>query len=565
MAQLFSLRNRFVIPAILLSLLIGLNGRCGLLSASAQKTQAALALAEQTAAAQVKSNTLREVTTTLSSKEMEGRGMAQPGGAKAAKYLADKFANAGLKPLGTSGSFEQGIKVDVQTLTPETQFTVGSNAFRFKKDFGVAQPASTELKEVSGKIAFVGYGVVSADLKRDDLAGIDVKDRIVMVLTGKPKGVNARFWQKEAAQRVVFGRLIKKGAAGFIVTYEGDQTRFPIAGSLVSNRLINLSDPIRGTTLPARWSLELLADEFTVPTSVLISESVAGKIFEGQGDSFATIKQKAEQGDFVSHNLDETASISPRLKHEKGETSNVIGMIEGSDPQLKSEAVVYTAHYDAFGLDTDGTFYPGASDNALGVGKLVALAEVFGRLTPRPRRSIIFFATTGEEYGDLGAEYWLEHPTWPLARIAADINFDGSVIETWGELAFLLDIGFDISDMNQVVKDVAAASDLEIYPDPSPDEGFFYRSDHYAFIKKGIPAIFLIGGPAMNPNVLFRRAMEWQQTRYHTPADTIQPDWNWEGSRMLASFALVVGMRIANQKAAPNWKPGSPYRRPPQA
>ena len=136
------------------------------------------------------------------------------------------------------------------------------------------------------------------------------------------------------------------------------------------------------------------------------------------------------------------------------------------------------------------------------------------------------------------------------------------MLEVWGKLAFLLDVGFDVSDLNEVVKSVAAASDIEIYPDPVPDEGFFYRSDHYAFIKKGIPAIFLLGGPAMNPNVLFARARQWQETRYHTPADVIEADWDWEGARMLASFALMTGRRIADAERMPNWKPGSPYKRP---
>ena len=192
------------------------------------------------AAAQVKLDTIREVATTLSSKEMEGRGTAQAGGERAAQYLAEKFAKAGLKPPGGEPSYQQQIKVEVQTLMPGTQLKVGSDTFRFKKDFGVAQPAYTELKEVTGQIAFVGYGVVSSDLRRDDLAGVDVKDRIVMVLSGKPKGVDARLWQKESAQRVVFGRLIKKGAAGFIVTYDGDYSRFHVVAAAVRDVIAEL-------------------------------------------------------------------------------------------------------------------------------------------------------------------------------------------------------------------------------------------------------------------------------------------------------------------------------------
>lgn len=148
------------------------------------------------------------------------------------------------------------------------------------------------------------------------------------------------------------------------------------------------------------------------------------------------------------------------------------------------------------GIDTEGTIYLGAADNALGVGKLVALTEVFAKMNPKPRRSIVFMATTGEEYGDLGAEYWLKHPTWPLEKVSANINYDGSILEVWGKLGFLLDFGFGYSDLNEVIRGVAAASDIEIVPDPVPEEGFFFRSDHYAFIKKGIPALFLTGGLA---------------------------------------------------------------------
>ena len=524
-------------------------------------TQRQLSSAEQAGASQVKAETVRDVTTVLSSKEMEGRGMAQPGGERASKYVAEKFAKAGLKPGGNGSSFLQQIRVRVQTLTPDTQFKVGNNAFKFKQDFAVAQPVGTELKDIAGKIVFVAYGVVSPELQRDDLAGIDVSGKIVMVLSGTPKGVTAKAWEKESAQRTVFGRLINRGAAGFIVIYDGNPSRFPIAAAAVSNRLVSLAEPIASASLPARWSLELLADKFTVPTSVLISESAAENILADVGETFSQIKQQAETGRFVSHDLNVTASISPRVKLETGSTGNVVGIIEGSDPKLKSEALVYSAHYDAFGIDTEGTIYPGASDNALGVGKLVAVAEVFAKLTTRPHRSIIFIATTGEEYGDLGAEYWLQHPTWPIDKVAADINFDGSVLEVWGKLAFLLDFGLDLSDMNDVVSSVASALDIEIYPDPAPDEGFFYRSDQYAFVKKGIPSIFLMGGPAMNPNVLFRRATEWQATRYHMPTDVIGSDWNWEGAQMLAAFALVTGMRVANQEKMPSWKSNSPYQR----
>ncbi len=522
-----------------------------------------LSPAEQDAAAQLKAETIREVTTTLASKEMEGRGMAQPGGERAAKYLADRFARIGLKPGGDHSTYFQQMRVKVQTPLSETSFRAGDNVFTFKRDFALAQPPlPSELKDVRGEVVFVGYGVVSTELKRDDLAGIDVKDKIVMVLKGKPANVNDEVWEKVAAERVVFGRLIEKGAAGFIVTYQGEASRFPVVAEFVSNRNVSLAEPLNTPTTAARWSIELLGDEYKLPPSVLVSDGVAEKLVGRPTESFAQVKRRAERGEFVSRDLKIQASIQPRLKTEEGATSNVIGYLEGSDAKLKHEAVVFTAHYDAFGIDEGGTIYPGAADNALGVGKLLAMAEVFVRMKLKPRRSLIFIATTGEEYGDLGVVYWLNHPTWPLEKVAADINYDGSILEVWGKLGFILDFGFNHSDLNEVIRDTASASGVEIVPDPFPQESFFTRADHYAFVKRGIPSLFLSGGPAEDPQALMERARKWLATQYHMPSDTVQSDWNWEGARGAAVVGLLTAMRVANQEAMPAWKTDSPYNRP---
>ena len=166
-------------------------------------------------------------------------------------------------------------------------------------------------------------------------------------------------------------------------------------------------------------------------------------------------------------------------------------MLEGSDAKLKEEAVVYCAHYDAYGVDTDGTIYPGAADNALGVAKLVAIAESLAKSNPKPRRSIIFLAVTGEEYGLLGAEYWVRHPTWPIEKVAACINYDGIGTEVWGPMKNLIDYGFKHSDLGGVMEGVTSAMNITIVPDPFPEEGVFYRSDHYAFFKTGVPSVYL--------------------------------------------------------------------------
>jgi hypothetical protein len=531
-------------------------------ASAAQKSAAGLSAAEQEAAAQLKTETIREVTTALASREMEGRGMAQPGGDKAAKYLADRFARAGLKPGGDASTYYQQLKIKIETPLPETSFKVGDTVFQFKRDFVLAPYWPLDSKDVSGRLVFVGYGVVSDELKRDDLAGIDVKGKIVVVLGGKPGNVKADVWERAAKDEVVFGRLFEKGAAGIVLTYDRQMWHsYPYSWikAYLSRRRIYLENPPPDLISPVHWIVQLPRGEFGSPPIMLVSESTAGRIFATQGMTFAQVKQRALAGRFVSRNLNLQASITARLKHEEGTSNNVIGVLEGSDAKLKNEAVIYSAHYDAYGKDYDGTIYPGAADNALGVGKLVAIAEAFARAKQRPRRSVIFIAWTGEEYGLLGSEHWLQHPTWPLEKVAANINYDGLGMDAWGKLAFVLDLGFNNSDLNEVIKGVAAATDIEVVPDMWPGEEVFFRSDHYAFIKKGIPALFLVGGPA---SITYERVVNWEATSYHMATDTVQPNWNWEGARTLAVVGLLTGMRIANQESMPQWKASSPYNRP---
>ena len=507
-----------------------------------------LSLAERNAAAQLKTATIREVTRILTSKEMEGRGTAQPGADRAAKYLAERFASAGLNAGGDSSSYLQQIKFKTETMLPESSFKVTGTVFNFKNDFVILPPFPSTAHDATGGLVLVGFGVVSDELKRDDLAGIDVKGKIVMVLSGKPKTVEDEAWNKAADEETVFSRLILKGAAGFVVTQEVEEATKPFSVAAAQLRQVYLADAPKSM--------------FNIPPIVLVSNRTAEEMFARLGTSFAKVKKNAVAGEFVSRDLKVQASISPRVKREEGTSNNVIGVIEGSDERLKSEAVVYTAHYDGFGIDYEGTVYPGAADNALGVGKLIAMAEVFAGMAPRPRRSIIFIATTGEEYRMLGAEYWLKHPTWPIEKVAANINYDGIGTESWGKLGFIINLGFDHSDMSEAVARVAAALRVKIVPDQWPELEILYDSDHYQFFKKGIPALFLLGGPVGNQKVIFKRAEKWMISHHHRPTDKVQPSWHWTGAQTLAVLGLIIGMRIANQDAMPAWKSDSPYNRP---
>ncbi len=512
------------------------------------KAAPALSKSEREAAARLKVETLREVTNALASKEMEGRGTGQPGADKAARYIADRFAKIGLRPAGDAGTYLQAIKFKSEQVENNSSFKAGDVAFKLKEDFVVAPPFPDTARDPVGGLVFAGYGVVSPDVKRDDLAGIDVKGKIVVVLGGKPKNVDQAAWARASNQQVVFGRLIANGAVGFVVTYVGRETQpFSLAATYLTRRRVALAD---APQLPIK-----------VPPILIVSDPAAEKLFAGSGDTYAQAKGKAEDGQFVSRDLGKQASISIHVKREDVTSSNVAAVLEGSDAKLKEEAVAYCAHYDAYGVDADGTIYPGAADNALGVAKLVAIAESIAKSNPKPRRSIIFLAVTGEEYGLLGAEYWVRHATWPIEKVAASINYDGIGTEVWGPMKNLIDYGFKHSDLGGVVEGVTAAMNITIVPDPFPEEGVFYRSDHYAFFKKGVPSVYFIGAPA-DQAAMGARAMKFLVTDYHMATDAVRKDWDWSGARDLAVIGLLVGMRIADQDSMPAWLQSSPYNRP---
>jgi hypothetical protein len=396
-------------------------------------------------------------------------------------------------------------------------------------------------------MVLVGYGVVSPDIKRDDLAGIDLKGKIAVVFDGKPKNVDDATWAKVSNQQIVFTRLISKGAVAFVIVYAGSPARpYSLIASYLARRRVTLAD---APQMP-----------FKIPPIIVVGESAAEKLFAASGITYREAKQKAEQGEVVSRDLNKQAAVSVQPKHSEAMSSNVIAMIEGTDAKLKEEALVYTAHYDAYGIDSDGTIYPGAADNAAGVAKMMAIAEVMSKM--KPRRSVLFIALTGEEYGLLGAEHWVNHPTWPIEKVAANINYDGMGSDLWGKLGGIIDLGFGHSDLGALIKEVTAAYNIEIGPDPAPAEGFFYRSDHYAFFKKGIPALFLTGGPGGDQAAVWKRASEWLTTHYHMASDTVQASWDWEGARTLAALGLIAGVRIANRDEMPAWLSSSPYNRP---
>jgi len=256
--------------------------------------------------------------------------------------------------------------------------------------------------------------------------------------------------------------------------------------------------------------------------------------------------------------------LTLRNKIQRVQTANVLGLLPGSDPELRDEVVVYTAHHDHLGVgkpDAHGdAIYNGALDNASGVAQFLEIAKAFAALPQRPRRSILFAAVAAEEQGLLGSEYFARHPTFPPGKIAANINYDGANI--WGRTEDLTFIGLGKSSLDEVVRRFAAAQGREVLPDQFPDKGFFYRSDQFNLAKIGVPAIYLDTGTRFRgrPADWGKQQIEaWEAAHYHQPSDEPRPDWNFDGVIEEAQLGFYCGLAVASADAMPSWNPGDEF------
>lgn len=547
-----NLRRNVFLPALLI-ISICSSSTPAWQNGTAKKAAPTLTPAERKATARVKLETIRDITTALSSKEFEGRGTAQPGADKAAQYIADRFSKMGLKPAGDNGTYLQSIKFRSSQLLPESTVKVGDAALKHGEDYVVLPPYSDGEVNASGGVVLVGFGVVSSELKRDDLAGLDLKGKVVIVLNGQPQGVDEAAWKRATNPQVRAMSIMARGAIAVMIANVGTPAQpFTTISNYLSRRRVTPG----GSP----------ASPFKTPPVLLMSDAAMEKIFAGSSMTYAQTFEQAKRGEAVSRDLGKPGSVALRIKIDETPSSNVIGVLEGSDPKLKEEAIVYSAHYDAYGIDATGRIFPGAADNALGTAMIMSIAEAFTGAFPkpadRPRRSIIFLAVTGEEYGLFGSEHWVRNPTWPLAKVAANINYDGIGTEVYGQVKRVVGFGAEHSDLGAVFEEVSAAMGTIVTPDPMPEENAFLRSDHYAFVKRGVPALMMMGGPEGDLSAWLPRMKKWLETDYHSPNDTIKPDWNWSGPQTLAQVGMVIGMRVANADAMPAWRSTSPYNRP---
>lgn len=488
---------------------------------------------------------------------LEGRDTGTRGFELAAKYVRAQFEEMGLKPGGVNGSYFQNIRFrKIELMRDQSSLTFtrdgSSRVLTLDKDYVLGGDPVSADTTAEGQVVFVGYGVSAPQFKYDDYAGIDVRGKIVATLYGAPSRLptapGAHFSSTEEKLRVAAAH----GAIGLLSIWAGKtEERTPF------------SEYVRFTKGPAlRW-----LDEKGVPNDVQpqirgyarISSSAAALLFEGAPKPWKDALHAAENNQAQAFPLSVTVSIHIVSRYSEVESQNVAAILPGSDPQLKNEYVVFTAHLDHLGIGEPvkgDSIYNGAADNASGTAALLEMARAFSLLPKAPRRSLLFLAVTGEEEGLLGSDYYAHYPTVPITQIVADINMD--------EVSFLYDfkdivpLGGEHSSLGAVADDVARHMGLQVSPDPLPEEVYFIRSDQYSFILQGVPSLYIGEGlQTVDPTLDGKKMqLDWENQRYHLPSDDMNQPLDFNATVKCTRVDLAVGYEVAQQTERPHWNKG---------
>jgi Zn-dependent M28 family amino/carboxypeptidase/uncharacterized protein (DUF1684 family) len=505
----------------------------------------------------------------LSSDEFEGRAPGSRGETRAIDYIVSQFKQMGLTSGTPDGSFTQKVPlVGITTPGAPLVLTKGTTVERLKwKDevIGLSKHVAPSASLNDSELVFVGYGVVAPEYNWDDYKGLDVKGKTLVMLVNDPpipdpsnaSQLDPRMFGGKAM--TYYGRwtykyeiAAQKGAAGVLIVHENATAGYPfeVLQNSLGGENFDLVTPDK--------NMSRASFEGWVPVDV------GRKILRMGGQDYDDLKKLAATPDFKPVPLGVTASITLHNKLRTIDSHNVLARLEGSDPALKDEDVVYMAHWDHLGVGdavNGDKIYNGAIDNASGVAGLLEIAHAFKELAVPPKRTILFAAVTAEEQGLLGSAYYAANPVMPLAKTLATINMDSMNVH--GRTKDVTVIGYGASDLDDYVRDAAAEQGRVIRPDPSPEKGYFYRSDHFSFAKQGVPALYVdpgvdfVGKPA---DYGTKVRDDYEEHDYHKPSDEVRPDWDLSGDREDLKLLMAVGYRVAQSTTFPNWKPGNEFK-----
>jgi Zn-dependent M28 family amino/carboxypeptidase len=546
-----------------------------LLVTTAEAAQAApkpsFSPAEKAAMARITAAEISGHTRFLADDLLEGRFPGSRGEMVGIRYLATQLETMGYQPGvpgqdGKPASWFQAVPLVKYTTTIPADITFKRGAESLVLPTGPGLKAEVAVRSIgdtddvdvrNAGLVFVGYGIVAPEFGWDDYRGIDVKGKIVVLLNFNPPfaGEGVRLWYGRWDYK--FAEAARHGAAGALLVHTTESASYPWQVVVSSNRPEAFALPPEG--------------EARLDFQGWVSREGVGKLFQLAGRDFAAAEIAAKDPKTKgapSLPLGVTASLDMPVKRERIESANVIGVLPGTDPKLKAEAVLYTAHHDHLGqrippAPGERNVYSGALDNASGCAVVLTVARA-AAASP-PKRSIVVAFVTAEEQGLLGSRYFAQHPTLPVGRIAVDINLDG--INNKGRTSDLGVIGLGKSTVDDVIRSLAAAQGRTVHGDPYLDRGFFYRSDSFELAQVGVPSARIGGGPHYvgRPENWGKEQQElYEHHDYHQPSDAYPPSpeaWDLTGAVEDAQLQLLLGLRIGNTPAMPTWTKGDEFEK----
>lgn len=516
-------------------------------------------LAFGAAAQDISTERIRAHTKFLSSDLLEGRGVGARGGDIATEYLAAEFALAGLEPAGDDGTYFQKVPlVGVETQTGAQLSAAGRGktvAFRWLEDFVGVNHRQQTAGKLEAEAVFVGHGIVAPEYQWDDFKGVDVKGKMLVLFTNEPGSDNPSLFKGRAL--TYYGRwtykyeeALRHGAAGVIIIHTT-----PTAGYGW--------EVVRNSWGREQPFVKLAPGEGALGLAGWVTRDAGEKLAGLAGRTVDELLKAAESRDFKPIPLGVRVRCSMPSKVREIDSRNVAGVVRGSDPQLKSQAVIYTAHWDHLGIGeavNGDRIYNGAVDNATGCAVLLEIARAWAAMPEKPRRSALFVAVTAEEGGLRGSEFYANHPLFPPGKTALDLNYDA--LHPVGRTRDVVVSGAERTTFWPQVQAAAERMNLSIKPDPRPEQGSYYRSDHFSLARVGIPSFTVGGGsdflgkPAGFAEKLFA---EFNAKHYHQPSDEYHADWDFSGLEQMARFGMVLGTEAANQDALPTWNAGDEF------
>lgn len=497
----------------------------------------------------------------LASDEFEGRQPGSAGEEKTVKYLEEQARASGLEPGNPDGSYIQRVPlVGITAQRPMSmRFTPKKGAAltaEFGPDFVAWTKRVVPSVSVNADLIFAGYGVQAPEFRWDDFKGLDVKGKVIVVLVNDPPVETENIFGGKAM--TYYGRWSYKyekaaelGAAGCLIIHETGPAGYGwqvVQGRMNEQFDLDTPDKNMGRAALEGW----------------ITWDTAEKLMKMAGQDLAALKKAAVSREFRPVPLEVRASVTIRNKMRQVASRNVVAQITGSDPKVKDEFVIYTAHWDHFGIGAEKNgdkIYNGARDNASGTAQVLEIARAFKKLNPAPKRSLLFLWVTAEEQGLLGSQYYAEHPLYPLARTAANINLDA--LNLLGRTRDIISIGVGMTTLDEVLAQAAAEQGRVVKPDAEPEKGFYYRSDHFNFAKQGVPALNPNGGVdflGKEPGWGMKMREEYTAQHYHQPSDDVKDYWDLSGLVEDSQLMLTVGYRVANDPRLPEWKPGTEFK-----